>query len=322
MLKKKLAFLLSVMLVFSVAGYAVCAAAGPKQIDEKEGETMVVSSFYPMYVLTKNLLAEAEAVTVANLTENQTGCLHDYQLTSEDMKLLAEAEAFVINGAGMELFMEKILSEMEKLPVIEASAGIELLAEVGHMHEQEESDHAHDHEENGHVWMDVERYREQAVNVCTELVTLFPEEKDAILSAWKAYDAKLLTLSAGVEELREKTEGIYVVVFHDAFVYLADSLGMEVIAVLALDEETVPSAGEIAEVIEEIHHHGETWILIEEQYASHAEKIVKETGAKVLYLDPLVTGEEDADGYLTGMQRNLEKIKKESSDGKVLETTE
>ena len=348
MLKKKLAFLLSVMLVFSVVGYAVCAAAGPKQISEKEGETMVVSSFYPMYILTKNLLAESESVTVQNLTESQTGCLHDYQLTTGDMKLLAEAEAFVINGAGMELFMERILSELKELPVIEASAGIELLAETGHTHEHEkteteheveadraedsgqfedadhaESDaHAHEHEENGHVWMDVERYREQAVNVCTELVTLFPEEKDAILSAWKAYDAKLLTLSAEVEELREETEGIYVVSFHDAFVYLADSLGMEVIAVLALDEETVPSAGEIAEVIEEIHHHGETWILIEEAYASHAEKIVKETGAKVLYLDPLVTGEEDADGYLTGMQRNLEKIKKESSDGKVLETTE
>lgn len=324
MLKKKLAFLFSVMLVFSVAGYVVCAMAGSKQIEKSERETLVVSSFYPMYVLTKNLLAEAETLEVRNLTENQTGCLHDYQLTAGDMKLLSEAKAFIINGAGMELFMEKVLAEFTELPVITASEGIELLEEMGHMHvhgveQEEEPEHdageeqdveaGHIHAENGHVWMDVERYREQAVNVCTELVTLFPQEKDNILSAWREYDAELMEFSGEVDELRTETENRYVVVFHDAFVYLADSLGMEVISVLALDEETVPSAGEIAEVIEEIHHHGEAWIFIEEMYASHANKIVAETGAKVIFLDPLVTGKGDAEDYLLGMQKNIENIK-------------
>lgn len=312
--KKKLAFLLSVMLVFSIAGYVVCTMAGSKQIEKSERETLVVSSFYPMYVLTRNLLSETETIGVANLTESQTGCLHDYQLTAGDMKLLSEADAFVVNGAGMELFMEKVLSEFAELPVIEASNGVELLCVTGHTHEHEEhgdtgEEHAHAHAENGHAWMDVERYREQAVNVCTELVTLFPGEKETILSAWRAYDTKLMELSAETEELREKTEGMHVVVFHDAFVYLAESLGMEVIDVLALDEETVPSAGEIAQVIEEIHHHGETFLLIEECYASHTDKIVAETGARVLYLDPLVTGADEADSYVVGMEQNLETIR-------------
>ncbi len=319
MFKKKLAFLLSVMLVFSLIGYAVCVTAGSKQIEKQEGETCVVSSFYPMYILTKNLLAESEGIAVENLTDNQTGCLHDYQLTARDMKLLTGADALVINGAGMELFVERILEETEHLPVIEASAGVELLTESGHTHEDDaEEEQEPLHTENGHVWMDIERYREQAVNVCTELVTLFPEEKENILNAWREYDTKLLALSGELEELRAETEGRYVVVFHDAFVYLADSLGMEVISVLALDEETVPSAGEIAEVIEEIHHHGETWILIEEAYASHAEKIVTETGARVVFLDPLVSGDGTADSYLVGMKKNLEAL----VDGEFFEKTE
>jgi len=275
-----------------------------------------------MYVLVQNLLAETESVEVANLTESQTGCLHDYQLTTKDMKLLAEADAFVINGSGMELFTEKILGELAQLPVIDASEGIVLLEESGHVHtsgeeltEHEREEHGeedadgHMHAENGHVWMDVERHREQAVTVCTELVTIFPEEKESILHAWKSYDAKLLTLSGEMDALREQTEGKYVVVFHDAFVYLADSLGMEVISVLALDSETVPSAGEIAEVIEEIHHHGEVFLWIEEAYATHADKIVAETGAQVLFLDPLVTGEDRQEAYLQGMKRNLEALR-------------
>ena len=59
-----------------------------------------------MYVLAENLTEGVSGIEVSNLTENQTGCLHDYQLTSRDMKLLSRADVFLVNGAGMELFME------------------------------------------------------------------------------------------------------------------------------------------------------------------------------------------------------------------------
>lgn len=318
MFKKKLAFLLGVMLLFSAAGYAVCTAAGSKQIKKQEDEVRIVTSFYPMYVLTKNLTRGVSGVTVTNLTENQTGCLHDYQLTARDMKELSKADAFVVNGAGMELFMEKVLTEAKTLPVIEASEGLELLAGRAHGHSHEENgswseEHMeHGQEENGHVWMDVERYRSQAARVCEKLAELFPEKEEELLTSRQEYDVKLSQLSQKVSVLREKTEGTYVVVFHEAFVYLADSLGMDVLSVLALDEETVPSAGEIAEVIEEIKYHGNAWILIEKAYASHAEKIVAETGAQVLYLDPLVSGDGAADSYLNGMTENLKRIEQET----------
>ena len=49
--------------------------------------------------------------------------------------------------------------------------------------------------------------------------------------------------------------------------------------------------------------------MIEEAYASHAEKIAAETGAKVIYLDPLVTGDGAADSYLSCMRENLAAVK-------------
>ena len=209
----------------------------------------------------------------------------------------------------MELFVEKILEKYPTLSVIVATEGIELLEETSHVHAEAgknaEDSHEHSHEENGHVWMDVERYREQAVNVCTELVTLFPQQKETILQSWKSYDARLMELSGEMDELRVQTEGKYVVAFHEAFVYLAESLGMEVIAVMALDEDTELVPTRLREIIEEILHHGEVSLWIEAEYASRVNAIVKETGAGVLCLDPLVSGPEEPESYLTGMRQNM-----------------
>lgn len=328
MFKKKLGFLLGVMLFLSVAGYLVCLSAdGTKQLNKKE-EFLVVTSFYPMYILAENLTEGVEGVTVSNLTENQTGCLHDYQLTSKDMKLLSTADTFLINGAGMELFVEKVLENCEGLPVIEASHGIALLEGVEHHHAHgddahmdeelhehteegalEEDDHeAHSHAENGHVWLNVELYRKQLHTVNEELQKLLPEQAEQLEMAAKEYNGKLDVLSDDITALQPETAGMPVVIFHEAFAYLADSLDMEVLMALSLDEETVPSAGEIAELIEEIKYHGYALIFIEEAYAEYADKILAETVADVVYLNPLTTGDGAIDGYISGMRKNIEAI--------------
>ncbi len=329
MFKKKLAFLLAVMLLLSAAGYGVCAAAGSKEISEED--FVLVTSFYPMYILAKNLTDGVEGIQVYNLTENQTGCLHDYQLTTGDMKLLSSADAFLINGAGMELFMDKVLTQEKDLAIINASEGIELLEGVVHDHshaeevleadaghedhvaeeEREEKESGHVHAENGHVWMDPERYLQQVNNVTEQLVRLLPAEQAfKVVQAATLYSVHIKTLNSTCAEAKAVTEGAYVVSFHEGFQYLAECFGMEVIATLSLDEETTPSAGEIAEVIEEIKHHGQALIFIEEVYASHAEKIVAETGATVVYLDPLTTGDGALRSYLDGMRININEIRK------------
>lgn len=323
MFKKKLGFLVGVMVLLSLAGFLVCLLAGGTKKMKNDDEFLLVTSFYPMYILAENLTEGVEGVTVSNLTENQTGCLHDYQLTSRDMKLLSTADAFLINGAGMELFTEKVMENYSKLPMIEASHGITLLEGVAHNHahgeedyeaeeegtHEEDSHENHSHAENGHVWMDVELYRMQLATVKAELQKLLPEQAEELEAAAAAYDAKLRILSAEAEILKSRTEGIPVVIFHEAFAYLAESLGMEVLMALSLDEETVPSAGEIAEVIEEINYHGFALVLIEQDYAEYAGKILAETAAEVVYLDPLTAGDGAADSYLTGLRSNLEAIR-------------
>lgn len=310
MFKKKLGFLLGVMVLLSLAGYLVCRFAGNGKQLNNDDKFLLVTSFYPMYILAENLTEGMEGVEVLNLTQNQTGCLHDYQLTSGDMKLLAKADAFLINGAGMELFTEKVLENQKELPVIEASGGIDLLEGTAHSHEhgEEEEHEDHLHAENGHVWMDVSRYLMQAENVKKALQKLLPEQTEALNAAAAAYEEKLDKLSEKVRLLIKDTEHEPVILFHEAFAYLAESLHMEVLMTFSLDEDSVPSAGEIAEAIEELKFHGGGTILIEEEYAAYADKIVAETGAAVVFLNPLTGGDGSKDSYCKEMQKNLDAL--------------
>jgi len=102
-MKKKLIAILGIMLII-VIGTAFVTAATRKEARDEEKLT-IVTSFYPMYILAKNL-TQGTNVDVVNLTEYKTGCLHDYQLTTSDMKKLENADIFIMNGGGMESFME------------------------------------------------------------------------------------------------------------------------------------------------------------------------------------------------------------------------
>ena len=107
------------LLVLSVA--LVGCGGTDKPAEKKTAEPFrIVTSFYPMYVATINITDGVDGVEVYNMTKPQTGCLHDYQLMTEDMKTLEKADAFVINGAGMEDFMDKVTEQQKKLKVIDA----------------------------------------------------------------------------------------------------------------------------------------------------------------------------------------------------------
>ena len=58
-----------------------------------------------------------------------------------------------------------------------------------------------------------------------------------------------------------------------------------------------------------INYHGTALILIEKEYASHANSILADADAKVVYINPLTTGDGAADSYLSGMWENLNAIR-------------
>ena len=324
------------------AGGASNASGNTKNTDEADDILTVVTSFYPMYIAALNIVDGVEGVRLENLSEPQTGCLHDFQLTPEDMKLLSTADIFVINGGGIESFMSDVAKAYPKLDVVEACEDVALLSEddadSDHDHDHDadaesDSDHDHDHEadtesdsdheadiesdsthdhgdENAHAWMSVPRYRTMVQTIASRLAEKDAKHADEYYANAKAYDAKLAVLEEKINSIKSLTNGQNIIIFHEAYAYVADDFSMNACYLLDLDEERSVSAGEIKQVIGAIKDDGVSVILAEELYGkSMGDTVSRETDVHVVYIDPLNRGEYDKDSYLDGMERNIELIK-------------
>ncbi|MGO5306126.1 metal ABC transporter substrate-binding protein [Agathobacter sp. LCP21S3_B2] len=316
------------------AGEMSDASDSAKNTDEADDMLTVVTSFYPMYIATLNIVDGVKGVRLENLSEPQTGCLHDFQLTPEDMKLLSTADVFVINGGGIESFMSDVAKAYPKLDVVEACEDVALLSDdesdsdhdhdhdadaesdSDHDHDHEadaESDSAHDHDhgdENAHAWMSVPRYRTMVKTIASHLAQKDEAHAEEYYANAEKYDAKLAKLEKEQDSLKSLTDGQNIVIFHEAYAYVADDYSMNACYLLDLDEERSVSAGEIKQVISAIKDDGVSVILAEELYGkSMGDTVSRETDVHVVYIDPLNRGEYDKDSYLDGMEQNIELIK-------------
>ena len=328
-IRNKYVFVIFLLLSILIVSFGFTNIYVSQHQQEQDEEFVVVTSFYPMYIATMNVIGDTEGVTLKNLSEPQTGCLHDFQLTPADMKLLSTADVFIINGGGIESFMEEIAKQYPELVIIEACKGIELLCETeehGHEHEgdvswddaasQNGDSHAeHDHEVNAHAWMSVSNYRQQVENIASGLAEAAPQMSEGFLANAGAYDRKLEALQVEQEALLTLTQGTEAIMFHCAYDYVAEDLGLEVAFCMDLDEERQVSAGEVAEVLGVIREHGVKYIFAEALYGtSMCEMVQKEADVEVIYLDPLNRGEYEADSYVEGMRNNLKLIREALMD--------
>lgn len=296
MKKNKYVFVLVMLVAITVVSGLLTNIYVRESGSKQEEQTLtVVTSFYPMYIAALNVIGDTDGVHLQNLSEPQTGCLHDFQLTPEDMKLLSKADVFIINGGGIESFMKDVAKSYPDLTIIEASEGIDLLEDEG--------------EENAHAWMSVATYEEQVNHIAEGLAAADEKHASDYQKHADAYVVKLDALKERQQKVAEKIKGQSVILFHEAYDYVADDYGLDVAYVLDLDEERQVSAGEVADVLAAVRDDQVKYILAEELYGkSMGDTVEKETDAKVIYLDALNRGDYDADSYIKGMSANIDLI--------------
>lgn len=262
------------------------AAAAPRPL-------RIVTSFYPICIAALNVARDLPGVTVANMARPLTGCLHDYQLTPGDLVTLSRADVFVVNGAGMESFMEKAVQQMPGLRVVDASRGIALRSAPGG-------------EPNAHVWVSVSLHARQVANIADGLAAADPARAALYRRGADRYIAELDALGERMRAALRDVRTRDIITLHEAFPYFASEFGLTVAAVIEREPGTEPSARELAGIIEQVRRAGTRALFVEPQYPSRsADAIARETGARVWTLDPAVTGPMATDAYVRIMERNL-----------------
>lgn len=250
----------------------------------------VVTSFYPIYLFTLNLLDGVDGVTVRNLAAPGTGCLHDYQLQTGDMKVLSEADLFLINGAGMESYLDSVFEVFPTLPVTDASAGIELLEADLDGLSVGESESLY----NAHVWLDPDNAAIMVTNLAEGLMAACPVHAEAIAANRDAYIIRLEALDTmlhdGLDALARKD----IITFHEAFPYFAGAYDLNVAAVVNREPGDALSPAALGQLVLLVRELGVPPLFVEPQYEDlAAQTLARETGAAVYTLDPVVTGPDE-----------------------------
>lgn len=263
------------------------------QEDNPEKKFLAVTSFYPVYIAAANVIGDCAAIRLQNLSEPQTGCLHDFQMTPEDMKLLSSADVFLVNGGGMESFLADAAAEYPDLTIVETAEDVILP------------------DRNAHAWMSVACYRQIVETITESLCSLFPDYAKELKENGAEYGTKLAELEKEQKEIADAAKGKKILSFHEAYEYLARDYGFEICYTLNLDEERQVSAGEVADVLSSARENHADIIFAEELYGKDlSDTIKKEIDIEVYYPDTLVRGDYDLNAYISGMRDNMNLLKK------------
>ncbi len=267
-----------------------------KNTNNENEKFKIVTSFYPMYIMTANITQGANNIELVNMADMNIGCIHDYTLNTEDMKKIETADIFIQNGLGLESFMENITANNPKIKIVNSSENI--------------TDIIQDEETNPHVWTSIENYINQVDTISNELIKYNPENGQIYRRNAEQYIQKL-------EELKEKysTELIKLrmkkaICLNESLEYLGKQIEMKLTTIQTNHEESTMSAETLRNVIDIIKENNIKIIIVDiNDDLKNAQTIANETGATIYQLDSALTGNLAKDSYLNSMNGNLEKLK-------------
>lgn len=258
-----------------------------------DGKTKIVTSFYPMYIIAENITEGANNIELVNMADVNVGCLHDYTLTTEDMKKVEDADIFISNGLGMENFIDKILESNSDMQVIDSSVDVTNLI-------------SDDNEVNGHIWTNIDNYIKQVESVAEGLKKVNEENAAIYDENAREYIEKLNDLKKEYSEALEILNGKKAVVLNEAFEYMGQELGLDMIVIKTDHEESTLSAEVLKNTIDRVKKENIEMIIIDKNdNKSNAETISKETGAKIFELNSGLSGTLDKDAYINSCIENI-----------------
>lgn len=323
---KKIITTIIILLLFSMV-LPGCAVTSEEPIDQSiqtkadKSGMKIYASFYPMYFLASEIAGDkAEVVSMVPAGAEP----HDWEPTPKTIIELNEADILVYNGAGMEVWIDKILPNIDKnrTKIIDASVGIELLESEEHGEEEEHEDEEHEHEHgryDPHIWVSPLRAMQQAQTIYEALMEIDPANSEYYESNFNELTAKLTKLDKDIRDASKFFKSNVIVVSHEAFGYFASDYGFNQVAIRGVNPQEEPSPSKMAELVRECREEDVKYIFFEKLTSPKlSETLAREVGAETLVLnDAAGLSEEDIKSgkdYVTVMYENLENLKKALGD--------
>ena len=301
---KRVWFFFSIAFLLIVGGLLFTQSID-QQSQNQEKKIQVVASFYPLAYFSEQILGGLGSVTTLTPPGSDA---HSFSPTPSDAVALQKADIFFYNGAGfdehIQEFVESIQSDSAKL--IDVSQFVELL----------KSDHEHEGDFDPHYWQSPKNAEKMVQALLQQLLPLAQQDEDQAQMQENAnlFLAKLEALDESYSMTLSQCERSTIIVAHDAFGYVANDYGFDIISISGLSPQDKPSAKRLGEIAQLAKQNDIQYIFFETLSSPElSETLASEVGAKTLVLNPIegltVDQIEQGETYLSIMEQNLENLK-------------
>src|SRR6266513_2480871 len=144
-------------------GWALCGP-GISSPGAEGHKLRVLTSFLPVYCFTVNVagdLAEVENLLPANIEP------HDYQFSRKDLRKLGHADLLVVNGLGLERWLEKAFAlQTRAVKLVQLGTGLE--SEIIYVTKANP---------NPHIWLDPRLAQHAVTNILRALQEADPSHE-------------------------------------------------------------------------------------------------------------------------------------------------
>ncbi len=290
---------------FALALAAVSACSPQRQEDAgDDGKMVVVTTFTVIADIARNVAGDA--ATVTSITKPGAE-IHNYQPTPGDLITAQKADLVLWNGLNLELWFEKFLDNLDGVPGVVISEGVEPMGIA---------EGPYTGKPNPHAWMSPEA----AVIYVENIRKAFAEHDPANAAIYeanaKAYSDKI---RATVEPARGMLAAVpqerrWLVTSEGAFSYLARDLDLKELYLWPINADQQGTPQQVRKVIDAVRANAIPAVFSESTVSSApAEQVARETGAKyggVLYVDSLSGPDGPVPTYLDMMRVTTETIAK------------
>ncbi|HSQ43137.1 MAG TPA: metal ABC transporter substrate-binding protein [Fibrobacteraceae bacterium] len=226
-------------------------------------------------------------------------CLHEHQISTEEMRNLCSASLVVANGVNFEPFLDQAMRQCPQIPVVRVGDNCADMP-------------ATDGGTDPHAWFGSKNIDCMASNLTKALAQYDTLHATAYNANGEAVQKQLSDFWNTVHNGNASLRGLPVVSFHGAYNYLARELGMNMVATFGEEQEDVtPSAKQIAELISKIKAQKVSLLMLgENETPDLAAAVARETGVRVIRLRNMMEGLDtnDSQAYEHAIQDDISRL--------------
>lgn len=253
-------------------------------------------TLHPYYSWTERVTAGLPVELVAVVPGDVD--VGSYQPRPQDVATLTTLDVLVENGLGHDSFLDEMVRAAgnEKLTRVRLNEGTPLLSTHGGT------------APNSHTFLSMGNAVLQSYTLARALAQLRPEWRPTLERNAAAFARRLRAMRASTVSALSTVKQRRVVTVHDGYAYLLQELGLEVADVVEPAHGLLPSASELAEIVQLLKTKQVTVVFSEETFPPAMAKVLEEAGARVVVVSHIATGAFTADRFEVELQRNLDAI--------------